>query len=203
MQALHLGSITNERASGTRKETNCCRFTRRSSLRFAWCHTTLYNMVNLHLRDVILVNLGFHMCSQCLSMLIPFSHTTNTIYLDLANCHRANRPDTKETPLGASSISCVFSHSLLRSPLTIEVLFTGYSHCRSHNNHRLTRLNLKTEEICWGGSTLEESSTWLRRLFQQHLECYKINCIRTQGQYHASAHHRIQTRHSMPCGSYI
>ena len=141
--------------------------------------------MNLLLRDVILVNLGFHMCSQCLSMLIPFSHTTNTIYLDLANCHRANRPDTKETPLGASSISCVFSHSLLRSPLTIEVLFTGYSHCRSHNNHRLTRLNLKTEEICWGGSTLEESSTWLRRLFQQHLECYKINCIRTQGQYYA------------------
>ena len=30
---------------------------------------------------------------------------------------------------------------------------------------------------------MEESSTWLRRLFQQHLECYKINCIRTQEQY--------------------
>jgi len=34
---------------------------------------TLYNMVNLLLRDVILVNLRFHMCSHCLSMLIPFS----------------------------------------------------------------------------------------------------------------------------------
>ena len=32
---------------------------------------------------------------------------------------------------------------------------------------------------------MEESSTWLRRLFQQHLECYKINGIRTQGQYYA------------------
>ena len=32
---------------------------------------------------------------------------------------------------------------------------------------------------------MEESSTWLRRLFQQHLEYYKINCIRTQEQYHA------------------
>ena len=36
-------------------------------------HTTLYNKVNLLLRDVISVNLGFHMCSHCLSMLIPFS----------------------------------------------------------------------------------------------------------------------------------
>ena len=34
---------------------------------------TLCNMVNLLLRDVILVNLSFHMCSHCLSMLIPFS----------------------------------------------------------------------------------------------------------------------------------
>ena len=41
--------------------------------RFARCHATLYNMANLLLLDVILVNLGFHMCSDCLSMLIPFS----------------------------------------------------------------------------------------------------------------------------------
>ena len=150
-------------------------------------YNTLH-MVNLLIRDVILVNLGFHIAINvfpCSFLFLTLQIHIGRIYLDLANCHRANRPDTEETPLGASSISCVFSHSLLRSPLTIEVLFTGYSHCRSHNNHRLTRLNLKTEEICWGGSALEESSTWLRRLFQQHLECYKINCIRTQGQYYA------------------
>ena len=144
-------------------------------------YNTLH-MVNLLIRDVILVNLGFHIAINvfpCSFLFLTLQIHIGRIYLDLANCHRANRPDTKETPLGASSISCVFSHSLLRSPLTIEVLFTGYSHCRSHNNHRLTRLNLKTEEICWGGSALEESSTWLRRLFQQHLECYKINCITT------------------------
>ena len=44
---------------------NCGRFARRRSLGLksnrSW-QTTLYNMVNLLLRDVILVNLGFHMC---------------------------------------------------------------------------------------------------------------------------------------------
>ena len=35
--------------------------------------STLHNMVNLLLRDLLLVNLRFHMCSDCLSMLIPFS----------------------------------------------------------------------------------------------------------------------------------
>ena len=40
--------------------------------RFAQRHTTLYNMLNLPLGDVILVNLGFHMCSHCLSMLTTF-----------------------------------------------------------------------------------------------------------------------------------
>ena len=50
-------------------------FARRRSpgLRFARWHSTLYNMVNLLLRDVILVNLGFNMYSHCLSMLNPFS----------------------------------------------------------------------------------------------------------------------------------
>ena len=41
--------------------------------RFARWHTPLYKMVNRLLWDVISVNLGFHMCSHCLSMLIPFS----------------------------------------------------------------------------------------------------------------------------------
>lgn len=40
--------------------------------RFARWLTTLYSMVNILLRDVILVNLGFDMCSHCLSILIPF-----------------------------------------------------------------------------------------------------------------------------------
>ena len=45
--------------------------------RFARSHTTYYNRlcnkVNLLLRDVILVNLGVHMCAHYLSMLIPIS----------------------------------------------------------------------------------------------------------------------------------
>ena len=41
--------------------SNCGRFAGKS----------IRPMVNLLLRDVILVNLGFHMCSHCLSMLIP------------------------------------------------------------------------------------------------------------------------------------
>ena len=61
--------------------------------RFAWCHTTLYNMVNLLLRGVVLVNLGFHMCSQCLSMLIPFTNT-----------HRANQLRLGELPSGESTL---------------------------------------------------------------------------------------------------
>ena len=48
--------------------------------RFARWHTTLYNMVNLLLRDVILVILRFHMCSYCLSMLIPISRLKNDKY---------------------------------------------------------------------------------------------------------------------------
>ena len=38
---------------------------------FARRHTTLYNMVNILLRGVVLVNLGFHMCNHFLSMHIP------------------------------------------------------------------------------------------------------------------------------------
>ena len=75
--------------------------------RFARWHTPLYKMVNRLLWDV---NLGFHMCSHCLSMLIPFSQAwqKNDKYrsgestwsgrtangrIDL----RANPPDTKAT----------------------------------------------------------------------------------------------------------
>ena len=61
-------------------------------------HPMTYNtlhMVTILLRDVILVNLGFHMCSQCLSMLIPFSHTTNT--------HRVNLLRLGELPSGEST----------------------------------------------------------------------------------------------------
>jgi len=67
--------------------------------RFAQSHTTLYNMVNLLLRDVILVNLGFHMCSHCLSMLIPFLRLKEHIErIDLvwANCHLARLTDFHE-----------------------------------------------------------------------------------------------------------
>ena len=69
--------------------TNCGRFARKRLLGFTsirqapdspddtW-HTTLYKMVNLLLRDVVLVNLGFHMCSHCLSMLVPFFQANET-----------------------------------------------------------------------------------------------------------------------------
>ena len=61
--------------------------------RFARSHTTLYNMVNLLLRDVILVNLGFHMCIHCLSMLnYSFSQALRT--------HRANQLSLSEVPTG-------------------------------------------------------------------------------------------------------
>ena len=49
-------------------------------------------------RDVILVTLGFNMCSHCLSMLIPFFQayrTTNTL--------RANRPSLSK-PLSCEPI---------------------------------------------------------------------------------------------------
>ena len=46
---------------------------RQDSSRFARCHKTLYNMHGEHtFRDVILVTLGLHMYSHCLSMLSPF-----------------------------------------------------------------------------------------------------------------------------------
>ena len=67
--------------------------------RFARSHTTLYNMVNLLLRDVMLVNLRFHMCSHCLSMLIPFLRLKENIgRIDLvwANCHLARLTDFHE-----------------------------------------------------------------------------------------------------------
>ena len=66
---------------------------------FARSHTTLYNMVKLLLRDIILVNLGFHMCSHCLSMLIPFLRVKKHIgRIDLvwANCHLARLTDFHE-----------------------------------------------------------------------------------------------------------
>ena len=42
--------------------------------------TPFYNVVNLLLRDVILVNLGFRMRSHCLSKLIPYSHRRETSF---------------------------------------------------------------------------------------------------------------------------
>ena len=48
-------------------------------------------MVNLSLRDVVLVNLGFLMCSHCLSMLIPLSQAQRT-----TNTHWANRLSLSE-----------------------------------------------------------------------------------------------------------
>ena len=56
-------------------------------------------MVNLLLRDVILVNLGFHMCSHCLPMLVPFSQALRTI-----NTHRVNRLSLDEPPFGDSTL---------------------------------------------------------------------------------------------------
>ena len=54
--------------------------------RFAQWHTTLYNMVNILLWDVVLVILGFNMCSHCLSILIHFLKAYRT-----TNTHRANQ----------------------------------------------------------------------------------------------------------------
>ena len=62
-------------------------------------------MVNLVLRDAVLVNLGFHTCSHCLSMLIPFSQAERT-----TNTHRANRLSLGELPSGETTrytIKCV------------------------------------------------------------------------------------------------
>ena len=60
---LLYGCLLNRRS--TVPVQNCGRFARRRSLGLksnrSW-QTTLYNMVNLLLRDVILNNLGFHMC---------------------------------------------------------------------------------------------------------------------------------------------
>ena len=86
---------------------NCGRFARRRSLGLksnrSW-QTTLYKMVNLLLRDVILVNLGFHMCRTravtvfpCLFLFFSLKERQIPIgWIDLAwaNCYRANRPDT-------------------------------------------------------------------------------------------------------------
>ena len=80
---------------------------------FARSHTTLYNMVKPLLRDVILVNLGFHMCSHCLSMLIPFlrlKEHTGQIDLVWANCHQAKLTDFHENN---ERFFCVTSHSSL------------------------------------------------------------------------------------------
>ena len=134
------------------------------------------------------------MCSQCISMLIPFSHTTNT--------QRVNRLRLGELPSGESTfrrndpIPRRHQLGLYRSVVcSLTAYFARLSQQVSCSQAtaiaavitttRKTKLNLKIEEICCGGSAQEESSTWLRRLFQQHLECYKINCIRTQEQYHA------------------
>ena len=54
-------------------------------------------------RDVILVTLGFHMCSHCLSMLIPFFRLAKRqirfgrIDLVWAKCYWEKRPDTIES----------------------------------------------------------------------------------------------------------
>ena len=86
---------------------HCGRFARRRSLGLksnrSW-QTTLYKMVNLLLRDVILVNLGFHMCRTravtvfpCLFLFFSLKERQIPIgWIDLAwaNCYRANRPDT-------------------------------------------------------------------------------------------------------------
>ena len=56
-------------------------------------------MVKPLLRDVILVNLGFFMYSQCLSMLIPLlrlKEHTGRIDLVWENCHRAKLTDFQE-----------------------------------------------------------------------------------------------------------
>ena len=89
---------------------NCGRFARRRSLGLtsnrSW-QTTLYNMVNLLLRDVILVNLGFHMCRTravtvfpCLFLFFSLKERQiliGRIDLAWANCYRANRPSGETT----------------------------------------------------------------------------------------------------------
>ena len=89
---------------------NCGRFARRRSLGLksnrSW-QTTLYNMVNLLLRDVILVNLGFHMCRTravtvfpCLFLFFSLKERQIPIgWIDLAwaNCYRANPPSGETT----------------------------------------------------------------------------------------------------------
>ena len=89
---------------------NCGRFARRRSLGLksnrSW-QTTPYNMVNLLLRDVILVNLGFHMCRTravtvfpCLFLFFSLKERQIPIgWIDLAwaNCYRANRPSGEST----------------------------------------------------------------------------------------------------------
>ena len=77
-------------------------FTRRRSpgLRFARWHTTLYNMVNLLLRDVILVNLGFNMYSHCLSMLNPFfSSLENDKYSSGESTYSGPTPIGRNDPI--------------------------------------------------------------------------------------------------------
>ena len=60
--------------------TNCGHFARKRLLGFESISPMTYvsNMVNLLLRDVVLVNLGFHMCSHCLPTLVPLFQAKRT-----------------------------------------------------------------------------------------------------------------------------
>lgn len=84
--------------------SNCGSFARKSILptmfrsglsRFARWRATLYNTVNIPIREVILFQLGFLMCSHCFLRLFKFKEdefTSGESTLVGPYCRRANRP---------------------------------------------------------------------------------------------------------------
>ena len=81
--------------------SNCGSFARKSILptmfrlglsRFARWHATFYNTVNIFTRDIILIQLGFLMCSHWFFTLIQVQRTTNS--------YRANRLSSERSADG-------------------------------------------------------------------------------------------------------
>ena len=137
---------------------NCGRFARRRSLGLksnrSW-QTTLYNMVNLLLRDVILVNLGFHMCRTravtvfpCLFLFFSLKERQIPIgWIDLAwaNCYRANRPSGETTWYPCSPCTRENGDIFLRFGLqrcSDQTANKGISKTNWHSIHLISASNL-------------------------------------------------------------